>query len=367
MDDDAAPPPIEGSVLDGLRARLRAWRQVEGTGVPGWERGTEPGYLADLLRYWASSYEWRVHEERIRALPWARAGRLRAVHQRAADPGAPVVVLLHGWPDSVLRYQRVLPLLPDVHVVVPTLPGFPFAPPLAERDLSSADMSEYVAEAVADLGYHRYVVSAGDIGRGVALPLAARYPDRVSALHVTDLPLTKSASDDSPLTDDERALRERTQAWRMTDGAYLMLQATRPHTLAVGLGDSPAGLAAWLVEKLRGWSDCGGDVESVFPRDDRLTWITAYWVTGAIGTSFAPYARQSPPVGRLDVPTVVSQFPHELVRAPRSVAERSFDLRGWLEPASGGHFGAWEAPEAFVDGVRAALAVAAEPSGVRGG
>src|SRR5918998_90399 len=226
--DDAAPPPVEDQVLDDLRTRLRAWRQVEGTGVPGWERGTEGGYLADLVRYWASTYDWRVHEAGIRALPWARAGRLRAVHQRAADPDAPVVVLLHGWPDSVLRYSRVLPLLTDVHVVVPTLPGFPFAPPLAERDLSSADMSEHVAEAVADLGYARYVVSAGDIGRGVALPLAVRYADRVSALHVTDLPLTKPA-DDAQMTDDERELRQRTQAWRMTDGAYLMLQATRPH------------------------------------------------------------------------------------------------------------------------------------------
>lgn len=361
MDDDAAPPPVPDALLHDLRARLRAWRQVEGTGVPGWDRGTEAGYLADLVRYWASSYDWRVHEERIRALPWTWACRLRAVHQRSARPDAPAVVLLHGWPDSVLRYSRVLPLLTDVHVVVPTLPGFPFAPPLARRDLSSADMAEHVAEAVAELGYDRYVVSAGDIGRGVALPLAARHPDRVAALHVTDLPLARPGADDAPPTDDERALRAATQAWRASDGAYLAQQATRPHTLAVALGDSPAGLASWLVEKLRGWSDCGGDVESVFPRDDLLTWVMAYWTTGSIGTSFAPYAKPSPPVGRIEVPTVVQQFPRELVRAPRSVAERLVDLRGWLEPPSGGHFGAWEAPGSWVEGVRAALAVA-EPA-----
>ncbi len=146
--------------------------------------------------------------------------------------------------------------------------------------------------------------------------------------------------------------------WRRTDGAYLQQQATRPHTLAVGLGDSPAGLAAWIAEKLRGWSDCGGDVESVFLRDDLLTWITAYWVTGSIGTSFAPYARPSPSFDRIEVPTVVSQFPHELLHAPRSFAEKVFDVRVWQEPTAGGHFAAWERPEEYVDGVRAAVALA---------
>lgn len=354
--DDAAPPVVGQSVLDDLRARLRAWRPVELTGVPGWDRGTEPGYLADLVRSWAEDYDWRTHEERIRALPWALAGRLRVVHQRATDPDAPAVVLLHGWPDSVLRYERVLPLLTDVHVVVPALPGYPFAAPTADRDLAGADMAEPVAAAMAELGYERYVVSAGDIGRMVALGLATRYRERVAALHVTDLPLAPRQGPETP-SDEEQEHRAVARRWMMSNGAYLLEQRTRPHTLAVALGDSPAGLAAWIVEKLRDWSDSGGDVESVFPRDDVLTWITAYWVTGTIGTSFAPYARQSPTPDRVDVPTVVSVFPHELVRAPRSLAEQLFDLRVWQEPEAGGHFAAWEVPETFVTGVRAALAL----------
>jgi pimeloyl-ACP methyl ester carboxylesterase len=178
----------------------------------------------------------------------------------------------------------------------------------------------------------------------------------VSALHVTDVPTNVPAADPESLTDEERDHRDRAARWRLTEGAYLLEQATRPHTLAVALGDSPAGLAAWIVEKLRAWSDCGGDVEAVFPRQDLLTWLTAYWVTGSIGTSFGPYAQPSPPpVGRIGVPTVVSQFPREPVPAPRSVAERLFDLRVWHEEPAGGHFAAWERPEAFVAGVRAAL------------
>jgi len=351
MDD--APPPVDRAVLDDLRTRLRAYRRVESTGTPGWDRGTEPAYLTELVSAWAE-YDWRPQEARIRALPWVRTSRLRAVHQRAADPGATAVVLLHGWPDSVLRFQRVLPLLTDVHVVVPALPGYPFSPPIDERDLSSADMSELVAEALAELGYQRYVVSAGDIGRGVATALAEHHPDRVAALHLTDVPLNAGGDDSA----ERREHQDRVARWRAAEGAYLMEQATKPHTLAVALGDSPAGLAAWLVEKYRSWSDCGGDVESVFPREDLLTWITAYWVTGTIGTSFAPYVKRSPSFDRLDVPTVVHQFPGELIQAPRSLAERLFDLRGWREEAAGGHFAAWEQPAAFVSGVREALALA---------
>jgi pimeloyl-ACP methyl ester carboxylesterase len=354
MDD--APPPIEQTVLDDLRARLRAFRPVRPTGDHGWDRGTDPDYLADLVRWWAEDYDWRVHERRIRSLPWVRTDRARVVHQRAADAGAPPLVLLHGWPDSVLRYERVLPLLTDVHVVVPALPGYPFAAP-ATGGMSAAEMAEVVAGAMAELGYDRYVVSGGDIGRGVAMAMAAGHPDRVAALHLTDVPTTHLLSaDPDTLSPEELDYRHRTERWRLTEGAYLLEQATRPHTLAAALGDSPAGLAAWIVEKLRGWSDCDGDVESVFPREDLLTWVTAYWVTGTIGTSFAPYAQPSPPVSRVDPPTVITQFAHDTVPAPRAVAERVFDLREWQEESAGGHFAAWERPEAFVRGVRTALA-----------
>jgi pimeloyl-ACP methyl ester carboxylesterase len=348
----------EQSTLDDLRRRLLATNRVLLPEDTGWERGVDPGYLAELVSYWADSYDWRNAEKRIQSLPWTGGANFRALHQAASDSAA-TVVLLHGWPDSVLRFERVLPLLTDLNVVVPCLPGFPFAPPLTRPGMSMTKMAEVVDGVMGALGYERYVVSGGDIGSGVAEALAVRAPDKVAALHLTDIPYTHLLSlDESDLTADEQAYLAEGRGWLMSEGAYALEQATKPHTLAVGLGDSPAGLLAWIVEKLRTWTDCGGDVESVFPRDDLLTWVTAYWVTGTIGTSFSSYVEPNEPPARVATPTAVTIFPHDLVPAPRSVGERFFDVRVWTEEPDGGHFAAWERPERFVEGLRAAVALA---------
>jgi pimeloyl-ACP methyl ester carboxylesterase len=350
----AAPPRVSDDVLDDLRRRLRDTRRVPLPDGMGWDRGTDPGYLAELVRWWAESYDWRAHEDRIRSWPWVQTEAARVIHQRAEDDDAPVVVLLHGWPDSVLRFERVLPLLADVHVVVPALPGYPFSDPAT--GMSSGAMADSVAEAVAELGYVRYVVSGGDIGSSVGESLANEHPDRVAALHLTDVPYTHLFTIDADdLTDAEQAYLAAGREWQMTEGSYAMQQATKPHTLAAALGDSPAGTAAWIVEKLRSWTDSHGDVESAFRRDELLTWVTAYWVTGTIGTSFSPYVERKPPVDHVGVPTTVTIFPHDLVLAPREFAERFFDIKAWDERPEGGHFGAWERPEAFVAGVRSAI------------
>lgn len=167
-------------------------------------------------------------------------------------------------------------------------------------------MADPVAYLLAELGYRRYLVSAGDVGCDVAEALAASYPDRVAALHLTDVSQYHFLVDPpTDLSDAEGAYLAYGRRWQASDGGYMHEQSTKPHTLAVGLGDSPAGLAAWLVEKLRSWTDCGGGIEAVFDRDELLTWITAYWVSGAIGTSFTPYAENGVPANpsrRIEVP-----------------------------------------------------------------
>ena len=367
------PDAVDDAVLDDLRERLRRFRGVPLSPGSGWDRGVEADYLLDLLDTWAERYHWREHERRVLDLPWRLASGtgggvpLRAVHQGRAEHGGGgagvPVVLLHGWPDSVLRFERVLPLLAEagVEAIVPALPGFPFAAPVAGGGLSSPAMAEVVADALAQWGVARYVLSAGDVGCAVAEALAAAHPDRVAALHLTDVPQHRFLVDPpSDLSEQEAAYVARGHAWQAAEGGYLHEQSTKPHTLAVALGDSPAGLAAWLLEKLRSWTDCDGDVESVFTREELLTWISAYWVSGAIGTSFTPYAESGARSrGRVEVPAALSVFPADLVNAPRSFAERFFDVRSWSEHERGGHFAAWERPDEYVAGVRAALALAA--------
>jgi pimeloyl-ACP methyl ester carboxylesterase len=353
------PAPVPQSEIDDLRERLARTRLPALPQGLGWDRGVEPGYLAELVVDWRDRYDWRAAEERILALSWELAAGLPVIHQRAGAD-APTVVLLHGWPDSVLRYEKVLPLLADVNVVVPSLPGYGYAGPLAEAGLGRRPaMADAVAAAVAELGYERFAVSGGDIGSQVAEWMAARHPAVVRALHLTDVPFTHiSDADPSDLDDAGRAYQRELVDWRAAEGAYAHLQSTKPHTLAVGLGDSPAGLLAWVVEKLRSWSDCGGDVETVFPRDDLLTWASLPWLTRTSGSWFSPYIeRGAGPEPRIEVPTAFTLFPRDITHAPRSYAERIFDVRSFVEEPAGGHFTAWEQPEAFVAGVRTALAL----------
>lgn len=351
-----APEPVADAVLDDLRARLRATRRPVLPVGFGWERGTAPEYLAGLVEEWAERYDWRVHEARIRALPWVQTTGLRLVHQRV-DVDAPTVVLLHGWPDSVLRFDRVLPLLDDVNVVLPAYPGYPFSAP-AEAATETA-IADTVAAALAELGVDQYVISGGDIGASVAAAAAERHAAHVAALHLTNVPFAHigdGVPDD--LSDDERAYLAAVDRWQRDEGAYMHLQSTKPHTLAAALDDSPAGLLAWILEKLRSWSDCGGDVESVYSREEILTWVTAYWVTGTIGTALSTYVGTWVPPGRIDVPTVVTLFPADLTLAPREWAERFYDLRAYGVNPDGGHFTAWERPEAYVAGLKAAVDLA---------
>lgn len=357
-----APQPVSQPVLDDLRNRLSAYRRVDLPVGFGWERGVDGDYLADLVDYWAHSYDWREHEERIHEWPWAlteaqRDTPIRLIHQRSREPDAVAAVLLHGWPDSVLRFQKILPLLSDLHVVVPALPGYPFAAPVARRGVNAAVAADAIAAAMAALGYDRYVVSAGDVGCDVAELLADRHSEHVTALHLTDVSQYRYlVNPPTDVTDTERAYMAHGHHWQDAEGGYMHLQRTKPHTVAVALNDSPVGLAAWILEKLRSWTDCDGDVESVFTRDQMLTWITAYWVSGAIGTSFTPYVEGGiNPHGRIEIPTAFTIFPKDLVNAPREFADRFFDVQSYAELAHGGHFAAWERPTDYATGLRTAV------------
>lgn len=349
---------VADGAIDDLRARLARTRRVpvprrddRGRGIPG-------TLLDEVLEHWVR-FDVRAWDDRVRALPWATVGSgdraVRLVHQRAADPGAPVVVLLHGWPDSVLRFERVLPLLRDVHVIVPALPGYPFAAP--GDGMSSSAMADLIAPAIAELGYGRYTVSGGDVGSTVAEALAAGHPDRVAAMHLTNVS-PAHVPDPASRTPEITAYLQTASGWFATEGGYLAMQRSRPNTLAAGLADSPAGLAAWIVEKLDRWADTGDGLDAVWSLDDIAGWLSAYWFTESIATSFSSYAEPSALPSRIETPTVLSVFPHDIRPAPRAYAELFVDVREYVEHERGGHFAAWEQPEAFAADLRSAIALA---------
>ena len=358
--------PVPDAVLDDLRTRLHNIRWSTAVEGQGWARGVDLDYLRQLVDYWRTGFDWHAQESALSRFTHEQLQvsglSLHQIHERAADPNAPAVVLLHGWPDSFLRYTKVLPLPDSFHRVVPSLPGFGFS----ERPVTPGWNSSRMADAIADLmtanGYERFVVSGGDVGASVAEQLARRHADRLIALHLTDVPYMHLFSvDQAKLTEAERAYLAAGQQWQMSEGAYALIQSTKPTTAAVGLADSPAGLAAWIVEKLRSWSDCDGEVERRFSRDEILTWVTLYWVTNTIGSSFVPYVEYEPSDDtEVAVPTGVTIFPKDLVPAPREFAERFFRIVRWTELPTGGHFTAWEEPEAFA---RELTALARERSG----
>ncbi|MEU9786024.1 epoxide hydrolase family protein [Streptomyces phaeochromogenes] len=359
--DEATPARVTDDALTDLIERVRRTRRVANPWSGDASRGIRARELDGLVDYWGDGYDWRAQEARIRSLPWVVTGEgrspLRSIHQPSANSSAATVVLLHGWPDSVLRFERVLPLLADCNVVVPALPGFPFSPPVGEA-MSAQQIADVVADAVDELGYQRYVVSGGDVGGTLGELLAARYPDRVTALHLANVAAGHVATaDPSRLPADAVEYLESVGQWRRANAGFIAEQSTRPSTLIASLGDSPAGLLAWIGEKLLDWPDtvCG---EPAFSRDELLTWVTAYWFTGTIGTSFSTYVEPSRLPDRVETPTVISGFPRDIIAAPRSYAEQFVNLRQFIEHESGGHFAAWERPDAYAADVRRAVDLA---------
>ncbi|MFD7084872.1 epoxide hydrolase family protein [Streptomyces sp. NPDC059918] len=379
---DASPRPepftphTDPAALEDLRARLRATRWPDAPEDAGWSLGTDLGYLRELVAYWADGFDWPAREAELARLPHFRVPvgglGIHFVHARAVAPaGAPVLplVLTHGWPDSFWRYAKVVPLLTDpaahgadpadaFDVVVPDLPGFGYSERPTGPPLDTIAAAGLWAELMRVLGYERFGAAGGDLGSHVSRYLALDHPDRVVAVHRTDAGLPLPTADPARLTPEERAWLEAAGAWGATEGAYAAMQRTKPQTAAFGLTDSPAGLAAWIVEKLRAWSDCDGDVERSFTKDEILTNITLYWLTGTIGSSMRMYRANSavPPAQharRVEVPSGFSIFRGDVVRPPRAWLERTANVVYATEPPRGGHFAPFEEPELYARELRA--------------
>jgi microsomal epoxide hydrolase len=353
---------VPDAALADLRERLARTRwpdQIPGT---GWEYGTELGYLKELCETWRTRYDWREHEAALNRWPQFTTvidgQNLHFVHAKSKHAGAFPLVLTHGWPGSVVEFQKLLPLLVDppdardaFHVVCPSLPGYGFSGPTRERGWDPERIAKAEVELMRRLGYARYGAQGGDWGAIVTSWIGKLDSAHCAGIHLNMLiaPPPPDAKPEALAADEQQRLAH-AASFQSEGTGYQAIQGTKPQTLAYGLNDSPAGLAGWIVEKFRAWADCKGDVESVFTRDELLTNITVYWLTGTINSSTRLYyeMRKSAKLpfadGRIEVPTGVAVFPTELYNAPRTWAERYYDIRHWTVFPSGGHFAAMERP-----------------------
>jgi microsomal epoxide hydrolase len=377
----ADPVPFTLHVPDAdiadLRARLARTRWPDQAPGEAWAYGTDLGYMRGLVDYWRTDFDWRAQEAALNAFPQFRVPLhgidLHYLHVPGVGPAPMPLLLLHGWPGSVFEFLDIIPRLTDparfggdardaFTVVAPSLPGYGLSFSPGQTRFGVPEMADCVAALMQHvLGYSRFAAQGGDWGAAVTSRLGYAHAEKMIGIHVNLLmAVARDPSAFPNPTEAERAFLAEVAHWMREETGYQWIQGTRPQTLAFGLTDSPAGLAAWIVEKFRAWSDCGGDVESAIRRDRMLGNIGLYWFTGAIGSSFWPYyarlheAPFMPPGDTITVPSAYAEFPCEIVKTPRSGAERVFtDLRRWTVMPKGGHFAALEQPDLLAEDVRA--------------
>jgi len=348
----------EGEVLD-LKERLGRARFPGDLANETWHYGTQEAYLKDLMAYWRDRYEWRIHEEAMNRYPHYRVelGGQPIHFMRVEAKGKLPLLLLGGWPWTFWDFAEVLPHLEgEFELVIPDLPGYGFSTPLRVPKLgfvATADLFHTLMTQV--LGYERYGVYGADWGALVAEQLAHKYEGQVVGLHTSmPFPLDFAPIPQELWTPEEKPFAERTALWWQYGTAYFQMHATKPQTVAY-LGDSPVAMAAWIVEKIHGWSDHQGNLEEAYPREKLLTTLSIYWFTNSLGSSARFYAeslqnpwqpaREGKPVVR--VPTGVAAFPKEVAQVPRRWVEEYFNLKRYVRLDRGGHFPAVENPAAL--------------------
>lgn len=359
----SAVPRAEVRELRGRLASARLPNQVVGA---GWDYGTELEYLIHLVEYWRTDYDWTIHESRINRLEQFTTTidgqHLHFVHHRSGRPGAFPLMLIHGWPGSFVEFLDAADLLIDpdpalgtapFDLVIPSLPGFGFSGPTIRRGWHPRRIAGALVELMARLGYDRYGVQGGDWGSIVGANVADLDPGRVAGLHLNFLRMPRPRDETGEPTPEEAGQQAAMDRWQATESGYSSIQGTKPQTVGYALEDSPVGLCAWIVEKFRSWSDCDGDVERSFTKDQLLTNVSLYWLTRTAASAARIYYEMrvsggtAVPKAPIAVPTGVANYPAEIARTPRRWAERRYNITWWKDMPRGGHFAAMEVPGLF--------------------
>jgi pimeloyl-ACP methyl ester carboxylesterase len=370
---------LDESMLADLRERLERTPWLDYVEDAGWDYGTDWTYMRELVDYWRTEFDWRAQERCINSFPNFRANidgwGIHFVHVRGKGPNPLPLIITHGWPSTFYEMLEIIPLLTDparfggdpadaFDVVAPSLPGYGFSDRRARREpVKTHDL--WAKLMVDGLGYTHFGAQGGDVGAGVTSNLGRYYPENVVGIHLnSDLQWPNPMPDPADLAPAEKDFLQRIEQWDREEGGYSHLQGTKPLTLAYGLNDSPAGLAAYIVEKFRAWSDCGGDIEQRFTKDQLLANVTIYWATRTIygsmigyyegqhaGDRTMPAIGSAGPTGRVETPTGIAMFPKDFY-IPRQWAERNYNVRHWTQIDKGGHFAALEEPQLLAEDIR---------------
>lgn len=372
---------VPDAVLQDLRQRLANTRWTDDFANDDWRYGANVGYVRNLARYWLEHYDWRARERLMNGFAHFRTdiddAPIHFIHAKGRGPNPLPIMLNHGWPWSFWDFHKVIGPLSDpashggdpadaFDVVVPSLPGYAFSTPLRKPGINFWKTADLWVVLMERLGYRRFATQGGDWGSFISAQLGHKYAERIVGVHIhTPAALTfldgKSwTTKDDYGPQDAQRLQE-LRAFAAEETGYMALQRTKPQTPAVALNDSPAGLLAWIVEKRRRWSDCGGDVERRFTKDELIDTVMLYWVTNSFNTSARFYyegahdpwrpSHDRTPV--VEAPVAIPVFPAELTYPSRKWAERYYNLKRWTSMPAGGHFAAAEEPAALVTDIRA--------------
>jgi pimeloyl-ACP methyl ester carboxylesterase len=369
---------VPEAVIADLKDRLARTRWPDQLPDAGWDYGTEKSFLQSLCEHWRDHFDWRAAEARFNAFPAfmteIHGEQLHFYHVRSPEPDATPLIITHGYPGSVAEFLDILGPLSDpashggdprdaFHVVAPSIPGYGFSGPTRHKGFNSDKAADINIRLMELLGYDRYIAQGGDWGAGISTAVAVKRPDRLIGLHVNMI-LGFPPNPAEPLaglTEDEIARQTWKAKYNAHETGYIAIQGTKPQSLAYGMTDSPSGLAAWIVEKFKTWSDCGDDIESAYTKDQLLENIMLYWVTGTINSAMRLYYEGHGP-GRsgagamtpVTVPVGCADYPAEIRPTPRLWAEQLYtNIVRWTKMPKGGHFAAFEEPVAFVEELRA--------------
>lgn len=361
---------ISDNVLNDLRDRIKRTRWPDEIIGSDWDFGANLSYMKELADYWMNKFDWRKIEDEINVYPNFIAEidgyNIHFLHIKGKGAKSLPLIALHGWPGSFLEMMKLIPLLTEndefsFDLVIPSLMGFGFSQRITERGCNLQFMSNLFCKLMNELKYEKFGVHGGDFGSGLGMSLALMYPRNLIGLHLNNIEgyYKPYIPPGDRLSIDEIQFEKESNDWDDKEGAYSHQQRTKPLTLAYGLNDSPIGLCAWIIEKFYGWSDCKGNMESVFTKDELLANVTLYWVTETIHSSIRLYneSRKTPlhftKDNFVNIPVAIARFPLEDVFPPPEYVERGFNVQKWSDMPVGGHFASMEQPELLAEDIKA--------------